>query len=462
MVLCLACGGTTTIEGSGCPPRAVRACTCSNGESGVRRCEDDSGSWTGCQCSDTESSGRAAGGECSEGTSGCLCDDAGACGPGLICADDHCSPVGSADPATSDEVPGCSESDWASSECLSVPAEIQRTNVLLVLDRSASMDDQPAGYATTKWDALRTELAQVLPEAQAVSRVGLELFPTTAREGDPIPSACGPVDRCCEMPGDADMNVPLGVGTATVPTILEALDASGPVGGTPTSAALARAVEYFSAGAGATLIGDRTVVLVTDGAPNCNLAVSCDATACLQNVEGLDGCTAAGINCCTNDPLACLDDAATLDQILALSSMGVRTTVVALPGTELYATSFAAFAAAGDAQAPSGSERYYAPASEEELRGVLISLLAPSTPPICTVLFPVEVPNPNEVRLAADCEIIPSGGVSTGGESTWWLNGPTADQPLSGTIVGPICYSIQYGDVERIDLVLDCGPIEMD
>ncbi len=460
------CGGTTTIGGSACPARAVRTCACPNGESGVSRCDADTGTWGDCECAGAEGSGGAAGGECLAGAQACPCRDDGTCDAGLVCADDRCLTAGSAGSASGGAGTGgaaadCDEILGADEFCTVVPVDLLRNQVLLVVDRSGSMGERPAGYATTKWEAVRTALGQVLPEVQGVISAGLELFPTTATTGDPIPSSCAPVDRCCEMPADTELNVPMGVGTTTIPTILEALQASGPAGGTPTAAALARAYDYFRTEDSAGLVGERYVLLVTDGAPMCNDALSCDATTCVLNLEGLDGCTVDGRNCCEPTPIACLDDATTIDQIAALRAIGVRTIVVGLPGTERYASSFEQFAAAGDFERPDGSTGYYAPPGERELVETLGDVIRQLTL-VCLVVFPYAIPNLNEVNLAVDCAIIPYTGGMTSYVDGWWFVEPYSSQPLHGNIAGPICDRIQTEGVRRIDAVMSCSPLELE
>ena len=141
----------------------------------------------------------------------------------------------------------------ASSECAAQSQESQslEVNILLVMDKSGSMEDVPAGYNMTKWEALEQALGDALTGVQDAISFGLEFFPTSATPGSPIPPQCGDVDRCCEMPGGSEMNVNIGPGAETVPEIVSALDLSDPAGGTPTSAALARAYTYFFEGPGA-------------------------------------------------------------------------------------------------------------------------------------------------------------------------------------------------------------------
>ena len=71
------------------------------------------------------------------------------------------------------------------------------------------------------------------------------------------------------------MNVDVATGADTVSAILNSLASSLPAGGTPTSVALMRAYDFFTAGAGAYIAGDRYVLLATDGGPNCNPSTAC-------------------------------------------------------------------------------------------------------------------------------------------------------------------------------------------
>src|SRR6185295_5901965 len=94
-------------------------------------------------------------------------------------------------------------------------------------------------------------------------------------------------DKCCQMPLAPDLTVPVEYGATAVAKIVAALGATSPGGGTPTAAALARAYDYYTTGAGAGLDGDKYVLLATDGGPNCNAALNCDAdpSHCTINIE---------------------------------------------------------------------------------------------------------------------------------------------------------------------------------
>ena len=346
----------------------------------------------------------------------------------------------------------------------SVQAETVEINVLLVVDKSASMDNDPGDWGETKWNALHTALSSALNQVRGVVSWGLELFPTTA-EDTPIPTPCStPTDRCCEMPGDAELNVPVGPGSLTATEILNQLNNTDPSGGTPTAVALERAHEYYVNGAGADLSGERYVLLATDGAPNCDSEADCSVDTCTLNLEDAESCPPPGdpaaVNCCANRPEACLDDTGTLAQIQALADSGIQTIVVGIPGSELYRTNLQGFADAGGFTQPNGDPGYYEVTAEggvDELRDTFLEITTALVMD-CEVPITIDLPNPNEVNVAVDCVVIPR-GEETGTEDRWFFDDPIA--PTRIIINGPICDTIQSEGVDRIDTVYGCPTLEI-
>jgi hypothetical protein len=279
--------------------------------------------------------------------------------------------------------------------CTDDAAGAPSVSVLLVLDKSGSMQDTPPGYSMNRWEALRAALGSTLSRQQDSLWVGLELFPTTATPGEPIPVNCRePTDRCCEMPADGDMNVNVGPGGEAAAEVMSALQTSSPAGGTPTAVALSRAHDYFADGPGSTLAGERYVLFITDGPPNCNDNLTCDAEKCTINWSVCDGdglpcCNPEGPSCCDDAPGACLDDAATIAQVQALHGLGIRTVVVAMVWSELYADLlpleefFDELALAGGHPNPDGPHAYYeatAEGGEAELQLTLDAIFASFIP----------------------------------------------------------------------------------
>src|SRR5882757_1382525 len=114
-----------------------------------------------------------------------------------------------------------------------VQAQYDTANILLVIDKSGSMTDQPAGFGVNKWEALKTALDSALNNVVGRINFGLVLYPFTSDHQ--IPLVCD--QDCCEVAtGTAAVNVPIESGQSGVSKILDALNATAPGGGTPTAA----------------------------------------------------------------------------------------------------------------------------------------------------------------------------------------------------------------------------------
>ena len=127
--------------------------------------------------------------------------------------------------------------------------------------------------------------------------------------------------------------------------------------------------------------GDTVVVLVTDGAPNCNFDAVCDADECTLNIEratlGTRACT-PNFNCCDAElgpDLGgyCVDSGATEAAIAALYEAGIPTYVIGMPGAEPYAALLERLARAGGTAREDGAG-YYAVSHTSELREALYAI----------------------------------------------------------------------------------------
>jgi hypothetical protein len=195
------------------------------------------------------------------------------------------------------------------------------------------------------------------------------------------------------------------------------------------------------------------VVLVTDGAPNCNADLSCSASGCIPNIEGL---TAGGldcreaVNCCAPTPenpranLSCVDDQASLDAVTALSDAGISTFVVGMPGSEPYVGLLDALAEAGGT-ARAGSPKYYSVVDTEELEASLKAIAA-SVAISCELPLDYEPPDPDYVNVYFDGELIqydPTDGWE------WTAEGHVA-------IRGTACEQLGAGDVLEVQILAGC------
>jgi hypothetical protein len=137
-------------------------------------------------------------------------------------------------------------------------------NILIVLDRSASMNDTfdgmtcPGTYGcgvTSKWSLMTTAMEQVLPLEETKVNWGLKFF----AEGGGLST-----DACVVLSG-----VEIAPQVASAAMIAFRLEATHASGSTPTTAAISAAATYLSS------LNDgapKFILLVTDGIPTCGVA----------------------------------------------------------------------------------------------------------------------------------------------------------------------------------------------
>jgi len=350
-------------------------------------------------------------------------------------------------------VPGCGQSIDGLGSCgqQSVGARIRHPQMLIVMDKSGSMTDQPKGFDVSIWNGVKAALKTSLEAVKGRVSFGLELFPFPDDASHPIPIDC--TDNCCEMPKTPDINVPIEDGTTAVPKILAALDATSPGGGTPTAVALHRAYEYFTTGAGAALSGEKFVMLATDGGPNCNTSLKCDATSCSTNLEG--HCTGT-LNCCANYGQACVDDAATTAELKALHDAGIGTFVVGIPGSEAYSHYLDGFATTGGEPNPKAPPSYYRVDAASGVMGLtgVFSDITTQLVTACELDLDMPPVDPKQVNVAIDCNVVPSGG---DGPDGWRLD--VSSDPAKILLEGTLCRYMQTQGAHRVDIVFGCPTV---
>jgi hypothetical protein len=203
-----------------------------------------------------------------------------------------------------------------------IDAEIEPPTFYFVFDRSRSMRPNDSDPRVNKWRDVRAGAADVVRALGPRARVAAATFPG--------PEGCDP--------GVEAMPATFG-GDATADLLLT-LTAGTPEGGTPIASTLRALTPRFLELRDA--FGPVVVVLVSDGGPNCNRALSCGVERCTPNMDGSDPrCPRWGpASCCTNDlggAEACLDDDGAVDAVAALAKEDVKLYVVGVPGSEPFA-----------------------------------------------------------------------------------------------------------------------------
>jgi hypothetical protein len=325
-----------------------------------------------------------------------------------------------------------------------IPTDVDRPNLYFVLDRSGSMADPLPGSPYNKYTNARIAMKDLLLAIGHRVNYGAAVFPA--------PNAgalgCNPgVEVFKTRPGDPVSYAQAGQVGPVLNGLLVTLANYSPDGGTPTAATLAALVPTLTA-----LPGKTFVILATDGAPNCNAGLSCDASTCTLNIEddSLDGqpCDAT-FNCC--DPthvqdgeLDCEDGSATTLAVSLLAQSGIETYVIGMPGSEQYSTLLDQLATAGGT-ARSTSPSYYPVTNTTDLIDTL-KQIGVHVAISCDIDLGQVPPDPNQVNVYFDKTLVPS-SPSDG----WTWTGPSSIE-----LTGAACSELMSGDVLQVQIVAGC------
>lgn len=173
-----------------------------------------------------------------------------------------------------------------------VAATLATPDMLVVLDRSGSMNPDGNDDNTDRWGGSRDAVVQVTSEFDDRVRFGLMTFPGTQGGG----GGWGGASQC--TPGNVDVAIDIDRGPA-IADVLEDMNASGR---TPTAASLEAALPVVgTATAGPDAAPMRKyVLLVTDGDPNCSddgggFGNGVDTVAREETIAAIEALTAQGV-----------------------------------------------------------------------------------------------------------------------------------------------------------------------
>ncbi len=215
--------------------------------------------------------------------------------------------------------------------------------VMFVLDRSGSMLEDLDGRAdaggVSRWTVLQTTLNSVLPPLDRQIAMGGLMYPVRSES--------------CSAPSVVDLSPALG----NANRLLSLFTLSMPLGGTPTSEAVAVAAEHLRTLRTATAA--RAIILATDGAPNCNENLMNATCVCTSVPQFEPNCDA---------PTHCLDDNRTVGTLRSLFAQRLPTYVIGLGSQlNLFASTLDAMAVAGGVPRMGVGPRYYSVSNQMEL-----------------------------------------------------------------------------------------------
>lgn len=215
--------------------------------------------------------------------------------------------------------------------------------VMFVLDRSRSMNSL-FSRNQTRWDVLTDALASALPPVDRTMAIGALAFPTSS------------TNDSCTVTSAPDIAPAVG-NTDAVVTLMRT---KGTAGATPTADAIDVAGNALGSVRAARTA--RTMVLATDGGPDCNSALDPSTCRCVQ-----------GNRCTVGE--RCLDEQRTVDRITSFASRGIPTYVIGIqsPGDTSTVDVLDAMAVAGG-RPQSGAHSYYGATSASELDAALVAI----------------------------------------------------------------------------------------
>ncbi len=326
-----------------------------------------------------------------------------------------------------------------------IPAVSDPPNLYFVVDRSGSMIDKPTGSPFTKYESARIAISVMLRAVGHRVRYAAGVYPALLNQ-----DGCAPGMPLFPLSaGDSPKYAAMGENGPVLQELLKRLGNTPPTlqAGTPTAATL-RELEPTILG----LDGKKTyVVLMTDGAPNCNPGLRCGVDACIPNIEhfSADGITCDdSFNCCAPQIGGdCVDADASEAAVLDYEKAGVDTFVVGMPGSEAYRAVLNRLATAGNTARP-GPTSYYAVSDTDELSLALRSIGA-QVAISCDLPLSETPEDPALVNVYFDDRVVPKSD-----DDGWRYSGKDRIE-----FVGATCDTLSSGDVLNVQVRSGCPTV---
>lgn len=315
---------------------------------------------------------------------------------------------GTLNPPSSDAQPIVDGTCGAQTE--EIPLVELKSDLLIVLDRSGSMDSPPGliplPFQPTKWDIMKDALNSIVSTYDTNIRFGLTAFPN------------GSSDICGITPG---ADVPVDFGQAA--SISSWLGSNSPKGSTPAHLALQNAANIFASLPSNP--GGQYVLFATDGEPNCG-----------------------------GNPVVASKGSGTetVAAVQALAAQGVTTFVLGFGSPLGLDTGVLNDSAqAGGKPKPSGPPYYYEAADAASLTTALMEIAGGIVVPSCSFEL-AEVPDdPDLATVSVNGTAIPR---DTGHNDGWDYHPDTS----TITFFGAACDLVQAGNT-NVSFVFGCpGP----
>lgn len=276
--------------------------------------------------------------------------------------------------------------------------DVATAQLMFVVDRSGSMafglsiDEPPPPGIPTRWEVLRDGLQSVVKPFDAQIAMGAKFFPEPPSDGADSEEACR-----------TDVGTGIAPQRGNLSTILDVFDTTEPRGGTPTAEAVRLATQFVTQQRGVA----RTLVLATDGAPNCNPDL--DPRTCV--------CTTPNFPCSANPNrgrYSCLDDARAVAAIRDVAVQNIPVYVIGIgnSGNAQFNDVLDRMAIAGG-RPRATTPRHYNVQSASDMNVALQTIRDSVT--ACTFLTPSSPTDPNAITVEIGGVTIPRDTTHTDG-----------------------------------------------
>ncbi len=286
-------------------------------------------------------------------------------------------------------------------EKLGLTATPVAPDLLIVLDRSESMEKENGFFGSTKtmrWEPAVEAVAQLTSALASRIRFGLAVFPNESH-------------RCAA----AELDVPLALDNAA--TIAANLSTRAPGGATPLAATLERALSFLIADRGVpdAPIRSKFVLLITDGEPNCS--------ATLRDSNATDD----------QDSYAAID---------RLREEDILTYVVGYDtgGVDVL-DELARRGGTGDTMHRAVSDGPGLQAALQEISKSTVS---------CELVLDNPIAQPTYVRVEIDDQTYPI-------DESWVLRDERTVE-----LIGEACAKMRDGQRHKVEVTVECEPIQID
>jgi hypothetical protein len=304
--------------------------------------------------------------------------------------------------------------------------ERKPAEVLLVLDRSASMKDPPEMTTETlpKWDLIIPALLHVVEQTGTTLSWGLKVFP---EDGDGEQEACSA--------GSVTDSIQVEIAENNAQAVTDAISATRDEGdGTPTGDAMKQAVAYLQGRAG---LNDynRYILLATDGEPSC-----VNVTATSAGSEGQEAARPYAV--------AAVTEAANAGFHTFVVGVGTNKETAKLVLNDLAIAGLEPASCANPLD-----DCFYLGNSQEQLTSDMLAIATNIS--TCTFMLTATPPDPNNVRVTQDTERVMRDPSRTNG----WEYEDAAQTII--VVHGPACDAIKGSSAANIEIIFGCPDVDV-